>query len=57
MIKRSAEGDSKCEFNEQWETELLFIASSSGKLICIVCENTLSHNRTHNLNRHSIRLT
>lgn len=52
MSKRKAESDSKREFNEQWENEFLFIAGPSGKPLCIVCENTFSHNRRHDLNRH-----
>lgn len=52
MSKRKVESDSKREFNEQWENELLFIAGPSGKPLCIVCENTLSQNRRHDLNRH-----
>ena len=31
MSKRKAESDSKREFNDQWENELLFIAGPSGK--------------------------
>ena len=53
MSKRKAENDSKRIFNEQWENELLFIACPSGKPLGIVCENTFSHNRKHDLNRHS----
>ena len=30
----------------------MFIASPSGRPLCIVCENTLSDNRRHDLNRH-----
>ena len=52
MSKRKAESDSKREFNDQWENELLFIAGPSGKPLCIVCENTLSQNRKHDLKRH-----
>ena len=52
MSKRKAENDSKREFNEQWENELLFIAGLSRKPLCIVCENTFSQNRRHDLNRY-----
>ena len=52
MNKRKAETDSKREFNEQWENELLFIAGPSRKPLCIVCEKTLSQNRRHDLKRH-----
>ena len=52
MSKRKAESDSLREFNEQWENEPLFIAGPSGKPFCIVCENTLSYNKKHDLNRH-----
>ena len=49
MSKRS---DSKREYNEQLENELLFIAGASGNPVCIVCENRLSQNRRHDMNRH-----
>ena len=52
MSKRKAENDSKREFNKQWENDLLFIAGSSGKPLCIVCANTFSQNRRHDLSRH-----
>jgi len=38
LNRRKAETDSKREFNEQWENELLFIAGPSRKPLCIVCE-------------------
>ncbi|XP_076311275.1 SCAN domain-containing protein 3-like [Tachypleus tridentatus] len=52
MSKRKAESDNKRQFNELWENEFLFIASPSGKPMCIVCESTLSDNRRHDLSRH-----
>ena len=52
MCERKAENDSKREYNEQWENELLFIARPSGKPLCIVCESTFSLNRRHDLSRH-----
>ncbi|XP_068201631.1 zinc finger MYM-type protein 6-like [Palaemon carinicauda] len=52
MCKRKAESDSKRQFNKLWENEFLFIASPSGKSMCIVCESTLSDNRRHDLSRH-----
>ena len=52
MSKRKAENNSKREFNDQLENELLFIATPSGKPLSIVCENTFSHYRSHDLNRH-----
>ena len=41
MSKRKAGSDSKRQFNEVWENELIFIASPSGKPMCIVCQSTL----------------
>ena len=52
--KRKCENDSMREFNEHWENELLFISDPSGKSLCIVCENTFSQNRRHDLIRHYI---
>ena len=40
------------EFNVQWENELIFIAGPSGKPLCIVGENSFSHNKRNDLNRH-----
>ena len=52
MSKRKAGSDSRRQFNEQWEDEFLFIASPSEKPMCIVCESTLSYNRSYDLSRH-----
>ena len=52
MSKRQAESDCKCEFNEEWENDFLFIANPAGKPLCIVCETTLSYNKKHDLDRH-----
>ena len=52
MSKRKAGSDSKRQFNEVWENEFLFIASPSGKPMCIVCESTLSDYRRYGLSRH-----
>jgi len=38
MGKRKAGSDSKRQFSELWENEFLFIATPSGKPMCIVCE-------------------
>ena len=52
MSKRKAASESKRQFNELWENEFLFIASPSGKPMCIVCESTLSDYRSCDLSRH-----
>ena len=52
MSKRKAGSDSKRQFNKVWENEFLFIASPSGKPMCIVCESTLSDYRSYDLRRH-----
>ena len=52
MSKRKAGSDNKRQFNEVWENEFLFIASPSGKPMCIVCESTLSDYRRYDLSRH-----
>ena len=52
MSKRKAGSDSKRQFNEVWENKFLFIASPSGKPMCIVCESTLSDYRRYDLSRH-----
>ena len=51
-MSKKAENDSRREFNEQWQNELLFIAGPLEKPLGIACENTFSHNRRHDLNRH-----
>ena len=40
ISKGKAENNSKREFIDQCENELLFIAGQSGKPLCIVRENT-----------------
>jgi len=52
MGKRKAGSDSKRQFNELWENECLFIATPSGKPMCIVCEGILSDYRSYDLSRH-----
>ena len=55
MSKRKAGGSHRADtrqFNELWENELFFIANSSGKPMCIVCETKFSDNRRNDLSRH-----
>ena len=52
MSKRKAGSDSKHQFNKLWENTFLFIASPSGKPMCIVCESTLSDNINYDIRRH-----
>ena len=47
--QKNIENDSRREFNEQCENELLFIAGPSEKPLCIACEIIFSHNRRHDL--------
>jgi len=52
MGKRKAGSDSKRQSNELWENEFLFIATPSGKPMCIVCESILSDYRSYDPSRH-----
>ena len=52
MNKRKAEKDSKRQFKELRKNELLFIASPSGKPMCIVFGRTLSDDTRHDLSGH-----
>ena len=52
MNKRKAKRDRKHQFNALHKNELLFIASPSGKLMCIACESTLSDNTRHDISGH-----
>jgi len=52
MGKRKAGSDSKRQFIELWENDFLFIATPSGKPMCIVCESILSDYRSYDLSRH-----
>ena len=52
MGKSKAGSKSKLQFNEIWENEFLFIATPSGKPLCIVSESNLSDYRSYDLSRH-----
>ena len=55
MNKRKAERDSKRQINELQKNLFSFIASPSGKPMCIVFESTLSDNTRHYFSGHYLK--
>ena len=55
MNNRKAKSYSNRLFNEVLENEFLFLASPAEKLMCIVCESSLSYRRRHDPSRNHMK--